>query len=434
MGERPLGPFSGAAISVGATIGSGIFLLPAYVAHLLPDANWFLGVWLVGALLALCSALSYAELAAVFPLTGGYGIYLRRMFGPRVAFVYGWSGALILWPSSIAGLGHAFAISLRDLAGVAVPGAAIACAAIALCATTDLSGLRSSARAQSWLSGGKLAALLGLALLGLLRGGAAPETASASFSFGWMNALLALVAVSWCFEGFLEIVLLAGETRDARRTVGRVLVGSVLALACVYLLYLLALLRGLGIAGIAGNEAVAAALAERALGAAGRAVVNALVLLATSSAILALLNSGPRLLVGLAREGVLPDRFSRVYGSQEVPREAILAMAVVAMAYALGGGFTELVKFFGLCTALFSSLILIGGMRWRGLGRVDASQRRIPWWPFPPLLALCANLGAAISVLRDQPRASSLGLLLILAAIPLARHLKGSLNSGAVTK
>lgn len=434
MGERPLGPFSGAAISVGATIGSGIFLLPAYVAYLLPDANWFLAAWLVGAVLALCSAFSYAELAAVFPLTGGYGIYLRRMFGPRVAFVYGWSGALILWPSSIAGLGHAFAISLRDLTGTSISGAAVACVVIVFCAALDLSGLRTSSRAQSWLSGAKLVALVGLAVLGLARGGVAPEADGAPFSFSWLNALLALVAVSWCFEGFLEIVLLAGETKDARRTVGRVLVGTVLTLSCVYLFYLSTLMRSLGIAGMAGNEAVAAALADHALGAVGRAVVNSLVLLATSSAILALLNSGPRLLVGLAREGVLPARLARAHGAQEVPREAILTMAAVAMLYALGGGFTGLVKFFGLCTAMFSSLILIGGMRWRATGRVEEPQRRIPWWPLPPLLALCANFGAALSVLRDQPRASTIGIAIILAAIPLARHLKGSLYSGAVTK
>ena len=422
--SRPLGGLGGAALSIGVTIGSGIFLLPAYVAVLLPHPTGYVAVWCAGGLLALCSALCYAELAAVFPHTGGYGVYLRRIFGSRVAYVYGWAGALVLWPSSIAGLAHAFAIAARGLFGSSIAAEVYALGLILAAAACDAMGLRRSGRIQVALSSAKLAALLALGLAGWFVAAPPPsaelELPRALPELG--SILLALVAVSWCFEGFLEIVLLAGETRDAARTVGRVLVGSVLVLLTVYLVYIGALLRQLGITEMAGHEAIAAALAERVFGGRGAVIVHALILVATASAVLALLNSGPRLLVGLADEAVLPRALAKAQNSARVPHLAIACVALAAAVYALAGGFTALVKYFGLATALFSSLILIGGWRWRALGRVEPAQRRIPLWPLPVLLALVANAGVAVAVIRDQPLAAILGALLIGAAIPLARR------------
>jgi amino acid transporter len=420
--QSALGWAGGAAISIGVTIGSGIFLLPAYVATLLPHALGYVAVWCAGGLLALCSAFCYAELAAVFPQTGGYGIYLRRIFGSRVAYVYGWAGALVLWPSSIAGLAHAFAIAARGLFGAGVAAEFWAVSLIAAAASCDALGLRRSTRVQVALSLAKLAALLGLGLAGWVVAAPPAAPSAAPNQTGVWSVLLALVAVSWCFEGFLEIVLLAGETRNAARTVGRILIGTVLALTAVYLVYVGALLRQLGTAEMSGHQAIAAALAQRSFGASGAAIVHAIVLVATASATLALLNSGPRLLVGLAREAVLPRALANAENSAGAPRRAIGCIAAVAAIYALAGGFTGLVKYFGLATALFSSLILIGGWRWRWLGRVEATQRRIPLWPLPVLLALLANAGVAIAVIRDQPLASILGAGLIAASIPLARR------------
>ena len=87
---RQLGLSAAVAVIIGETIGVGIFLTPAGMARALGAPFWLLLVWLIMALMALCGALCYGELAARFPAAGGAYVYLREAFGERTAFLYGW--------------------------------------------------------------------------------------------------------------------------------------------------------------------------------------------------------------------------------------------------------------------------------------------------------------------------------------------------------
>ena len=148
-------------LTLGVVVGAGIFVLPAYVASLLPMASFNLLAWLLGALISLCVAFCYAELATTFPETGGYVVYLRRIFGPRVAFVYGWAAILVLYPSSIAGLarvtGRSVA-SLFELEGSWI--VVIAAAGLLVAVLLNVLGINLSSRTQVLLSSLKVSALL----------------------------------------------------------------------------------------------------------------------------------------------------------------------------------------------------------------------------------------------------------------------------------
>src|SRR5690349_24663592 len=109
---RRLGFWSAVAVLVGSTIGSGIFRTPAVVASDVPDVPFFLLAWILGAVVALCGALTYAELAAAFPRTGGLYVFLREAFGPLAGFLFGWGELVIIRPGaygaiSIASAGYA---------------------------------------------------------------------------------------------------------------------------------------------------------------------------------------------------------------------------------------------------------------------------------------------------------------------------------------
>ena len=101
---RTLGLGSATALVIGITIGSGIFRSPAGVAQRVGDPTVFLGLWVVGGLLALAGALSLAELAAAFPESGGYYAYLRESWGRAVAFLFGWTQLVLLRASAIGGI------------------------------------------------------------------------------------------------------------------------------------------------------------------------------------------------------------------------------------------------------------------------------------------------------------------------------------------
>jgi APA family basic amino acid/polyamine antiporter len=425
-------------------VGSGIFVLPAYVAAQLPHPAAFVLVWQMGALLALCSAVSYAELSTTFPETGGYVVFLRRIYGSQMAFVYGWAAMLVLYPSSIAGLARVTGRSMVGLAGF--PEASVPyIAALSVAAATALNLVRvaRSTRVQGILSTAKVGALLVLALAGLAAAlglwtppgspaGADPSGAIASDPPGSLGALgagawfLGLVGVLWCYEGFLEIVVVAGEVRRPARTLVRALVGSVLLVALAYGAYSLALLLELGLPAVIASPTVGADLARALFGATGSVLVNLVVLVATFSAAQALLFSGPRLLVGLAEGGLIPASMGRVDHARGVPVVAVLLCGAVALLYALVGSFEELVKYFAFATGLFSSLIVAGGVWLRVRGRVPREARRIPLWPLPPLLAILGALGGSFWVLRDQPRSSLIGLGILALALPLARRSRGT--------
>src|SRR2546422_9417154 len=122
---RRLGLWSAVAVVVGSTIGSGIFRTPASIAQRVDDVPLFLLSWVLGGVVTLCGALTYAELAALFPRSGGIYVFIREAFGPLPAFLFGWSELLIIRPGAYGAISiTSSAYTLRllglDPAGTAV--------------------------------------------------------------------------------------------------------------------------------------------------------------------------------------------------------------------------------------------------------------------------------------------------------------------------
>src|SRR6266571_3397789 len=101
---RRLGLWSAVAVLVGSTIGGGIFRTPAIIAERVPAPLAMFGVWTLGGVLALCGALTYAELAALFPRSGGVYVYLREGFGRLPAFLFGWAELLLIRASALGAI------------------------------------------------------------------------------------------------------------------------------------------------------------------------------------------------------------------------------------------------------------------------------------------------------------------------------------------
>lgn len=99
--RREIGVFLGVALVVNATIGTGIFKTPAKVARLAGSLPAAMAVWVAGAVIALCGALTLAELSAAMPRTGGIYEYLRRAWGEKLAFLFGWAKLTLLIPSAV---------------------------------------------------------------------------------------------------------------------------------------------------------------------------------------------------------------------------------------------------------------------------------------------------------------------------------------------
>src|SRR6185503_16464975 len=140
---RQLGVASLTALVVGEVIAVGIFLTPATMARALGSPFWLLVVWLVMGALALMGALCYGELAARLPEAGGGYVYLRRAYGPAVAFLYGWKCLLVMDPGITAALAVGLASYLGYIAHLSPAGLkAVAVGAIVASATVSIIGVR----------------------------------------------------------------------------------------------------------------------------------------------------------------------------------------------------------------------------------------------------------------------------------------------------
>src|SRR5256714_6279485 len=169
---RRLGFWSAVAVLVGSTIGGGIFRTRAVIAGRVPEPVLMLLVWVLGGLLALCGALTYAELAAMFPRSGGVYVYVRQGFGPLPAFLFGWSELLLIRASALGAIATPFAEYLLrslgfDPARPPYAGAVHWVAALAIVATAALNyvGVRWSALFLNVTTAAKYAALALLVLL-----------------------------------------------------------------------------------------------------------------------------------------------------------------------------------------------------------------------------------------------------------------------------
>src|SRR5918994_1817570 len=143
---RSLGLWSSIGLVIGITIGGGIYRTPAGIADRVPDPMWMLGVWVLGGLIVLCGALSFAELSASMPETGGMYVYLREGWGRPYAFLYGWAQIIMIRAAALGGISTVFGDYFLRVFGI-VPdnpylGRYIAAGAIAFAAFVNIRGVK----------------------------------------------------------------------------------------------------------------------------------------------------------------------------------------------------------------------------------------------------------------------------------------------------
>ncbi|UJR82345.1 APC family permease [Sandaracinus amylolyticus] len=432
--RREIGTLAAAAIVVNATIGTGIFKKPAEVVRQAGSIEAALLVWVLGAAVALAGALCFAELSASMPRTGGIYEYLRRAWGPRLAFLYGWSKMTLLLPSAVGSFALLAAESIAALAGWEqdrTRDAVVAMAVIAGCAGANVLGVRASALQQALITSVKYAGVMLLAVIGLLAPLVAsaevpvpdemPAFASAPTAAG---VFAALVAAMWAYDGWADLSSLAGETRDPSRTLPRALVVGTLAVGVAYLLANLGYARVLGVEGLRrsteGSGMAAAHLATLTLGAAGRALLASLVLVSCVGGCMASLLTNSRTFVPMATDGVFVEWLGRVWARTGVPANAIVIGAILGAAYVSSRSFEQLTDAFVVGYFPFYTLAVLGLFRMRAKEPDLPRPFRVPLHPLPAIVfligAACVMAGAATGL----DGSSAIAAIVIAAGVPVS--------------
>ncbi|HEY5401593.1 MAG TPA: amino acid permease, partial [Pyrinomonadaceae bacterium] len=229
--KRQIGLKTATALIVGEIIAVGIFLTPAGMAKALGSPFWLLLVWVLMAALSLCGALCFGELAVRFPEAGGGYAYLREIYGPGLAFLYGWMALLVMDP----GLTAAIATGAASYVGYGLHLSArgnqlVAIAAIVLLALANIRGVKLGALFVRWLTFLKVGFLGGMVLLAFVGqmghwSNFVPFVAQRPGSKPLPEALaIGLVGSFFAFAGWWDVSKVAGEVRDPSRTMPRAFV------------------------------------------------------------------------------------------------------------------------------------------------------------------------------------------------------------------
>jgi basic amino acid/polyamine antiporter, APA family len=428
---RRLGLWSAIAVLVGSTIGGGIFRTPAIIAERVPSPLPMFGIWALGGALALCGALTYAELAALYPRSGGVFVFVREGFGRLPAFLFGWSELVLIRASALGAIATPFAEYLLRSLGFdptrpPYDGAVhwLAALAIVVTATLNYIGIRWSALLLNLTTGAKYGALALLVLLAFIVGGGS----FANFTQGGGGSPLrgglfglALVSVMWAYDGWGDLSFVGGEVRDPERNLPRALILGTSAVVAIYLLVNAAYIYLIPIGEMARSPLVAADAAQRILGRLGVGLVSVVVMLATFSTLLGSMLTAPRIFFAMADDGLFFRSVARVHPRFRTPDVAIVLTGLLGILYVAFRNFQQLADTFVVAIFPFYALAAaaVFVLRRRRPPAVAPRPIRVPGYPVVPALFVLATLYMLGNALREDVLHTGLAFVIILLGVPV---------------
>ena len=440
--KRDLGLWSAVAIVVGTVIGSGIFIVHNVMIRNMGTPGMLFVVWVVGGVMSLSGALSYAELSAAMPGAGGEYVYLREAYGPLWSFIYGWTQMWVAKSGSIATLATAFFLyvanfhpELKQPAGqIPIPlgpsggplevnfGQILGMALILALGGLNYFGVKIGGRVQVLVTICKVGLIFAVIAIGLGTGhgdvrnfqSIAPVTATS----GIAAFFTALVAALWAYDGWNNVSMVASEIRDPQRNLPRALIGGTAAVMAIYLLANAAYFYVLPAKDVAASDLVAADMMRRIFGQAGANMVSVAAMISIFAALNGSILSGSRVPYAMALDGLFFKSVAKVHPVFRTPGISILALSAWSAILVLSGRYDQLFTY-----VIFASWILYG----MTTAAVLVLRRKRPEMPRPyrtfgypviPIVFVMSALCLVISTLFNSPRESLLGLSLVLVGLP----------------
>jgi basic amino acid/polyamine antiporter, APA family len=410
-------------LTLGSVIGSGIFIVPATVLTLTGGAlGLSLLVWVVGGILSLLGALTYAELAAMKPASGGLYVFMRDAFGGAIAFLYGWAMFLVIASASIATLAVAFSAYLRELTSLS-PFAmkAVAVVMIVAIAVINVLGTRRSANLQNWTTALKVGAILVMSAFLLIRGDGLNNVSAALPASGGsaLTAIgAAMLGVLWAYEGWHYITFSAGEVVDPQKNFARGIIVGTAALVAIYLLANIAYVAALGIQRSAGSERIAAEAVARIFGPDAGKLIALAILVSMFSAANAVVLTASRVYFAMARDGLFFEQMATIHPRWKTPVFAIIACCAWAAILALSGTFEQLLTYVVFTGWAFYALGAASIFHYRRRAPEAPRPFRVPGYPWTPLLFILTAAAIVLNTVFLRPVQAAMGIGLILLGVP----------------
>ncbi len=411
---RRIGFWGATAVMVGVIIGSGIFRTPPQIAQQLSSPGLILTMWLLGGVLALLGAFTFAELAAMHPQSGGIYVFLRKGLGPRIAFVFGWTYMLLTKPFAAAGIAVIFSEHLNRLLHVQWDGRIVTSVVLIGLTAINIVGVGPStglAKVLTTLKFGALAAIVVLALV-LRKGEAANFQPVAPTMPLWAAIAPVMAAIMWTYDGWSDVGAIAGEVENPGRALPRIYIAGTLAVTLLYVGVNAVYHWLLPMSEMRATDTVAPAVMQRLAGDAGTLIVTVVILVSTIGSSHSSVLTGARVTFAQARDGLLFSWLGRIHPRFQTPHIALIQQLIFSLIVLwLLESFQNLASGFVFTIWIFYGLggIAIFILRAR---EPDAPRPfRCPGYPIvPALFVLSAIAMTGLSIWTDVNDVKSRGM------------------------
>ena len=423
--RKELSLFDAVAVVVGTIIGSGIFLIPHSIALELHSLGTVLLVWVVGGILTLFGALSLAELASIFPGTGGLCTYLRHAYGRLPAFLYAWSLLLMIHSGSIAALAVGFGLYLGQVLSLnALEQKAASVIVILVLTMTSCLGIRGGKLVQNLIA---IAKVSGLAIIIVVLGTkgslplhlfpVTPTSGVRTFSFTGFG--IALVAALWAYEGWHVVSFVAGEMKRPQRDLPRSLLYGSATVMLIFVVANLGYYHVLSAGEIRESNAVAALAMRKSIGPFATSSVSLLILISILGSMNGLILTGPRVYYAMARDGIFPRLLGQVSKRYRTPFVALIVQGIWTAALAASGSYQRLFTDVIFTAWIFYGLAVAAVVVLRHTQPQLHRAFTVPGYPWLSVLFCLAAAGVILSTLIERPIRASLGLGLVATGVPV---------------
>lgn len=394
-----LSVFDATMITVGIVIGAGIFQTPTLVAGIAGTPTLMMAAWILGGVLSLIGALTYAELATTYPSAGGDYTFLTRAYGKHVSFLFAWARSTVICTGSIALIGFILGDYLTRLHSLGEHSSALyATIAVIVLTGINLIGLRSSSRTQNALTVLEIGGVLLVAVAGMTLEmepvAATAATAPSTGAFG-----LAMVFVLLTYGGWNEAAYVSAEVRGGSRSIVRTLLLSIGIITLVYLLFVGGALHGLGFEALRSSDAVGVDVIERAIGPRGAQLIGIIVAISALTSMNSTMIVGARSNYAVARDWSAFSFMGHWQSERNSPAVGFLVQAAITLALIAFGaiekdGFSTMVEF---TAPVFWFFFMLSGVALFVLRRREPGATRpfeVPLYPALPAVFVltCAYL------------------------------------------
>jgi len=433
-----IGPFSASSIVIANMVGAGIFTTSGLLMSGLGNPWLLILLWVTGGIIALCGALSYAELGAAMPQAGGEYIFLSRLYTPLFGFLSGWVSFVAGFSAPIAASAIGFSAycfrAFPELARISKIGIfqglhldkLLAIAVVLLFTLIHLRGLKFGSKIQNWLTIMKVLLIAVLIVAGLSFGKGDfshfSQGVPANINFGTIKTIgLSLMWIMFAYSGWNASTYIGSEIKNPERNIPRSLLYGTGTVVILYVLLNLVFVYATQPEEMKGVISIGGLTVKNLFGGSMEVVFSLLIAFALFSSLSAFIIIGPRVYYSMALEGYFFKFAAKIHPRYQVPSAAIILQAAIAIIMVLSGTFDQILTYMGFSLGIFPVLAVAGVFKLRAQGKNRGIVKG-----FPVHLILYLFFGVMILFLSylERPVESSIALATALAGIPFFYYFK----------